>query len=150
MAGRRIGIVWNPAKTEKDDLVAALPDDPDLSVSWYETEEDDPGKSAAKQAIADGNLSMARIDESVARIIALKIQYPSLVVRKCALSSLSDAGSPTYRSSGCLFGMSIGTSWLALESNARLQRSIFILIPCAALIFLFAHVRRSLETKAAS
>ncbi len=54
MAGRRIGIVWNPAKTEKDDLVAALPDDPDLSVSWYETEEDDPGKSAAEQAIADG------------------------------------------------------------------------------------------------
>lgn len=54
MAGRRVGIVWNPAKTEKDDLVAALPDDPDLSVSWYETEEDDPGKSAAEQAIADG------------------------------------------------------------------------------------------------
>jgi beta-N-acetylhexosaminidase len=31
--------------------------------------------AALKQAIADGGLSMARIDESVARIIALKIQY---------------------------------------------------------------------------
>jgi len=31
--------------------------------------------AALKQAIADGSLSMARIDESVARIIALKIQY---------------------------------------------------------------------------
>jgi len=31
--------------------------------------------AALKQAIADGSLPMARIDESVARIIALKIQY---------------------------------------------------------------------------
>ena len=31
--------------------------------------------AALKQAIANGSLSMARIDESVARIIALKIQY---------------------------------------------------------------------------
>ena len=31
--------------------------------------------AALKQAIADGSLSMARVDESVARIIALKIQY---------------------------------------------------------------------------
>ena len=31
--------------------------------------------SALKQAIAAGSLSMERIDESVARIIALKIQY---------------------------------------------------------------------------
>ena len=31
--------------------------------------------AALKQAIANGSLSMERIDESVARIIALKIQY---------------------------------------------------------------------------
>jgi beta-glucosidase-like glycosyl hydrolase len=31
--------------------------------------------AALKQAIADGKLSMARINESAARIIALKIQY---------------------------------------------------------------------------
>lgn len=54
MSAKRIGIVWNPAKTEKEDLEAALPEGTDLTVSWYETEEDDPGESAAKAAIADG------------------------------------------------------------------------------------------------
>lgn len=48
-----------------NDMILGVRDSYDLSASV----------AALKQAIADGGLSMARINESVARIIALKIQY---------------------------------------------------------------------------
>jgi beta-N-acetylhexosaminidase len=48
-----------------NDMILGVRDSHDLSASV----------AALKQAIADGKLSMARINESVARIIALKIQY---------------------------------------------------------------------------
>lgn len=52
MAGR-IAIVWNPSKTSREDLEAALPDT-DAEVSWYETSPDDPGREAAGEALAAG------------------------------------------------------------------------------------------------
>ncbi|MEO8972548.1 MAG: glycoside hydrolase family 3 N-terminal domain-containing protein [Ktedonobacteraceae bacterium] len=48
-----------------NDMILGVRDSSDLSASV----------AALKQAIANGDLSMARINESVARIIALKIQY---------------------------------------------------------------------------
>jgi len=48
-----------------NDMILGVRDSSDLSSSV----------AALKQAIADGGLSLARIDESVARILALKIQY---------------------------------------------------------------------------
>ena len=48
-----------------NDMILGVRDSSDLASSV----------AALKQAIADGGLSMARINESVARIIALKIQY---------------------------------------------------------------------------
>jgi len=48
-----------------NDMILGVRDSYDLSASV----------AALKQAIADGKLSMARINQSVARIIALKIQY---------------------------------------------------------------------------
>ncbi len=48
-----------------NDMILGVRDSSDLSASV----------AALKQAIADGSLSMARINESVARIIALKIHY---------------------------------------------------------------------------
>ena len=48
-----------------NDMILGVRDSSQLSASV----------AALKQAITDGGLSMARINESVARIIALKIQY---------------------------------------------------------------------------
>ncbi|HVB24574.1 MAG TPA: glycoside hydrolase family 3 N-terminal domain-containing protein [Ktedonobacteraceae bacterium] len=48
-----------------NDMILGVRDSSDLAASV----------AALKQAIANGDLSMARIDQSVARIIALKIQY---------------------------------------------------------------------------
>lgn len=59
MSSSHLGIVWNPSKTGREDLEAALqraledaPQPP--LVSWFETSEDDPGRSAARQAVEAG------------------------------------------------------------------------------------------------
>jgi len=59
MSSSHLGIVWNPSKTEREDLEAALqraledvPQDP--RVSWFETSEDDPGRAATRQALDAG------------------------------------------------------------------------------------------------
>ncbi|MQM27854.1 diacylglycerol/lipid kinase family protein [Glycomyces albidus] len=53
MADDRIAIVWNPAKTARDDLRKALPPT-DAALSWHETSPDDPGRSAADAALDAG------------------------------------------------------------------------------------------------
>jgi diacylglycerol kinase family enzyme len=53
MADDRIAIVWNPAKTARDDLRKALPPT-DAALSWHETSPDDPGRSAADEALDAG------------------------------------------------------------------------------------------------
>ncbi|HEU5127902.1 MAG TPA: diacylglycerol kinase family protein [Glycomyces sp.] len=55
MTNDRIAIVWNPAKTSREDLEAALPDEAaDAAVSWHRTSPDDPGRGAAGEALATG------------------------------------------------------------------------------------------------
>lgn len=53
---RRLAIVWNPSKADRDALAeglrAALSDTAAPEVSWWETTEDDPGRDATAQAIA--------------------------------------------------------------------------------------------------
>jgi diacylglycerol kinase (ATP) len=53
MAGDRIAIVWNPAKTAREDLRKALPAT-DAVLSWHETSPEDPGRGAADEAIQAG------------------------------------------------------------------------------------------------
>ncbi|GAA1679941.1 diacylglycerol kinase family protein [Glycomyces endophyticus] len=53
MAGDRIAIVWNPAKTAREDLRKALPAT-DAVLSWHETTPEDPGRGAADEAIKAG------------------------------------------------------------------------------------------------
>jgi diacylglycerol kinase family enzyme len=59
MSTDRIGIVWNPSKTTREDLenglekAVAQAGEPE-SVTWWETSKDDPGRKAAADAIADG------------------------------------------------------------------------------------------------
>lgn len=45
-------IVWNPSKTTREVLEAALPEG--VEVSWFETTKDDPGRGAAENALAAG------------------------------------------------------------------------------------------------
>ena len=54
MNANHVGIVWNPSKTEKADLEAALPTQTGVDITWHETEEDDPGKSATQAALDAG------------------------------------------------------------------------------------------------
>jgi diacylglycerol kinase family enzyme len=55
MAGSPIAIVWNPSKTSREDLEAALPEGAaDAEISWHETSTDDPGRGATDEALAAG------------------------------------------------------------------------------------------------
>ncbi|WP_029145186.1 diacylglycerol/lipid kinase family protein [Microbacterium luticocti] len=57
MTDPRIGLVWNPSKTGRDDLEAALTaaaDGHDVDVTWFETSEDDPGRAATQAALDAG------------------------------------------------------------------------------------------------
>ncbi|MBO0607987.1 diacylglycerol/lipid kinase family protein [Myceligenerans salitolerans] len=59
MTTPRVGVVWNPAKTTRQDLERAL-EKAGSSVSsapealWFETSEDDPGQGAAARATGEG------------------------------------------------------------------------------------------------
>lgn len=47
-----IAVVWNPSKTEREDLERALTAAADVEIAWFETAEDDPGRAATEEAIA--------------------------------------------------------------------------------------------------
>ncbi|MFK4790421.1 diacylglycerol/lipid kinase family protein [Microbacterium sp. ZW T5_56] len=62
-------IVWNPSKTTRDALEAALPEG--AEVSWFETTEDDPGRGAAESALAAGaELILAAGGDGTIRAVA--------------------------------------------------------------------------------
>jgi diacylglycerol kinase (ATP) len=51
----RVAIVWNPSKTSREDLEAALPESAArAALSWHETTEEDPGQGAAAEALDAG------------------------------------------------------------------------------------------------
>lgn len=55
MAQELIGIVWNPSKGEREEIEAALAQiELPGEVLWFETSENDPGKLATSEAIAEG------------------------------------------------------------------------------------------------
>lgn len=62
-------IVWNPSKTTREALEAALPDG--FKVSWFETSEDDPGRGATESALAAGaELILAAGGDGTIRAVA--------------------------------------------------------------------------------
>lgn len=58
MNNHHIGVIWNPAKLEKEDLRTALESNlagkAASEVSWFETTKEDPGAQAAADALAAG------------------------------------------------------------------------------------------------
>ncbi len=75
MSAARIGIILNPAKTEKSDLekaiVPLLAPYPDTKVSWYETTVDDPGRGAARDAVEAGaDLVVVAGGDGTVRVVA--------------------------------------------------------------------------------
>lgn len=61
MTATHVGIVWNPSKADKEDLDSAWQEAVDSAkvgvtpeVSWFETQEDDPGRGPAKDALEAG------------------------------------------------------------------------------------------------
>lgn len=66
-----VGIVWNPSKTTREDLEAALAGAHVGQVSWFETSEDDPGRAATQQALDVGvNLILAAGGDGTVRAVA--------------------------------------------------------------------------------
>lgn len=62
-------IVWNPSKTTREVLEAALPEG--VEVSWFETTKDDPGRGAAENALAAGaGLILAAGGDGTIRAVA--------------------------------------------------------------------------------
>ncbi|WP_030159155.1 diacylglycerol kinase family protein [Glycomyces sp. NRRL B-16210] len=74
MAGR-IAIVWNPSKTSREDLEAALPDT-EAELSWYETSPDDPGRGATGEALAAGaDVVVAAGGDGTVRAVAERLAH---------------------------------------------------------------------------
>lgn len=79
MAVERIGVVWNPSKTERADLEVSLDRAMERAgarpaVTWAETEEDDPGRSAAETAIEAGSgLVIAAGGDGTVRAVAERL-----------------------------------------------------------------------------
>ena len=69
MNANHVGIVWNPSKTEKADLEAALPTQTGVDITWHETEEDDPGKSATQAALDAGQVIEIAVDAERIRLV---------------------------------------------------------------------------------
>ncbi|MHA3724789.1 diacylglycerol/lipid kinase family protein [Leucobacter sp. HY1910] len=70
-----IGIVWNPSKTSKEVLSTALDEaftrTAAREVLWFETAEDDPGREAARAAVAQGcSLVIAAGGDGTVRAVA--------------------------------------------------------------------------------
>ena len=49
----RAAVVWNPSKTEREDLEEALAAAGDAELTWWETSEDDPGQQVTAQAVRE-------------------------------------------------------------------------------------------------
>ncbi len=75
MSAAHVGIILNPAKTEKSDLEEAiaplLVPYPSTQVSWYETTVEDPGRGAAQDAVEAGaDLVIAAGGDGTVRVVA--------------------------------------------------------------------------------
>lgn len=68
----QIAIVWNPSKTDKETLSAAVTAAaPDAELRWYETSEDDPGQGMAREASsASPDLILAAGGDGTVRAVA--------------------------------------------------------------------------------
>jgi len=66
----RIGIVFNPSKSERDELERAVADATDLPVTWHETSVDDPGVAATREALeAHADLVIAAGGDGTVRAV---------------------------------------------------------------------------------
>jgi len=69
MSAEHVGIVWNPSKTSREDLEAAVPRE--SKVSWFETSEKDPGRAATAEALdAGAELVLAAGGDGTVRAVA--------------------------------------------------------------------------------
>lgn len=75
MTTSHVGIVWNPSKTNKEELESAwrtaAAGHEGLQVSWFETSEDDPGRGATKKALDSGaDVVLAAGGDGTVRVVA--------------------------------------------------------------------------------
>ncbi|MGO4454792.1 diacylglycerol/lipid kinase family protein [Arthrobacter sp. RAF14] len=71
MSPVQVGIVWNPSKSEREELEAAITGAEGFQFSWFETTKEDPGQGAARQAIEAGaELVVAAGGDGTVRAVA--------------------------------------------------------------------------------
>ena len=104
MDALRIGIVWNPSKTSKEELESGLTDaaasaGAEPRVTWWETTPDDAGQGAAASALADGADVIVAAMGSAGFVTSDKIKDGAVLV-DVGVSRVYDEEAGRYRIKG--------------------------------------------------
>jgi diacylglycerol kinase family enzyme len=141
MAAQRIGIVWNPSKTTRDEVEAALRDASGTDqhdVVWFETREDDAGREATRDALAahcdlviavGGDGTVRAVAEQLAETRAgidlgiVPLGTGNLLARNLGIP-LNDAGAAFERAL-TKAGSPIDIGWAEVQTPSGVERHAF-------------------------
>lgn len=143
--GKRIAIVWNPSKTDKDTLEAALADalgdESTADVRWFETTEQDPGQGPAQAAleagtdlliVAGGDGTVRAVAEHLAEVSAevdlaiVPLGTGNLFARNLDVP-IDDVPAAFERAiDGEARAVDVG--WVEMESEGRAERHAFVVM----------------------
>lgn len=134
MAAVHVGIVWNPSKTERSVLEAAIPDSAPETVSWHETSVEDPGRAAAQAALdAGATVVLAAGGDGTVRAVAehladtgadaelgvIPLGTGNLLARNLEIPLNDPAAAFTRALTGEASPIDIGWAEVALESGVE-------------------------------
>jgi len=133
-----LAIVWNPSKTSREDLEAAMPAT-DLTLSWHSTSPDDPGMAATREALnagatviaaAGGDGTIRAVAEQLARekstteLAILPMGTGNLLARNLDVP-LGDIGAALNRALDGAETRSIDLGWIEAHIDGQPRRLAF-------------------------
>lgn len=142
---KKIAIVWNPTKTERETLESGLAEaieqDPAVEVSWWETTPDDAGQGVAERAVAAGaRLIIAAGGDGTVRAVAehladsgadadlgiVPLGTGNLLARNLDVPIGDVAAAFTRTLSGPPAPVDVG--WVDVDTDAGTQRHAFVVM----------------------